>query len=46
MRWPTMNKQSTNDGLNNISLDNDKFDEDDPFVRVIVWCNRFKQSKV
>ena len=34
---------------NNINLNDDNFDEDDPinivFVRLIAWCNRFKQSK-
>ena len=35
--------------LNNINLDDVSFDEDDPkniiHVRLMVWCNRFKQRK-
>ena len=35
--------------LNNINLDDDDFDEDDPtsivLFRLIAWCNRFKQCK-
>ena len=35
--------------LNNINLDDDHFDEDDPtnivLFRLITWCNRFKQHK-
>ena len=36
-------------GLDNIALDDDNFDEDDPpnivLVRLIAWRNRFKQRK-
>ena len=35
--------------LNNINLDDDDFHEDDPetiiHVRLIAWCNRYKQHK-
>ena len=35
--------------LNNINLDDGKFDEDDSetiiHVRLMAWCNRFKQRK-
>ena len=35
--------------LNNINLADDNFDEDDPetiiHVRLIAWCNRYKQYK-
>ena len=35
--------------LNNINLDDGKFDEDDSetiiHVRLMGWCNRFKQRK-
>ena len=35
--------------LNNINLDDDDFHEDDPEtiinVRLIAWCNRYKQHK-
>ena len=36
--------------FNNINLVDDDFDEEDPDtsidVRLIAWCNRYKQSKV
>ena len=35
--------------LNNINIDVDNFDEDDPetivFVRLMAWCIRYKQRK-
>ena len=35
--------------VNNISLDDDNFDDDDPetiiHVRLIAWCNRYEQRK-
>ena len=35
--------------LNNINLGNEKFDEDDPetviHIRLMAWCNRYKQRK-
>ena len=35
--------------LNNISLGGDNFDDDNPetiiHVRLMVWCNRYKQCK-
>ena len=38
-----------NIGLNSISLDYVKFHDDDPetiiHVRVMAWCNRYKQRK-
>ena len=33
----------------NISLGDDKFDDDDPeniiYIRLMAWCNRYKQRK-
>lgn len=43
-----INKDSSVD-IDNINLDDVNFDEDDPktinHVRLIAWCNRYKQGK-
>ena len=36
-----------NVNLNNVSLDDDKFDHGNPeiYARIVAWCNRYKQRK-